>query len=478
MTGFVPNWYANIAGVNVKTFGAIGDGVTDDRAAIQAAVNWTSNPNRGVIVLPPGNFNISGPIILDDPINSFILLGSGEQSVITGNFNDFLVKRQGSGVNQITGAVRSVQNLRFANGHATGGGLMLRASIGASVTNNIFSANRCLDMSFCQSSTVQANNLSSGGNSLSSYGMVIGENGLISGCDITGFAKGIAFGGVGLCIDGCRFEVNDVGISCGDANDGVSANNHASGFSIRGGSFESNGIAIDFLGGCGGFIIGGFQIIGFEGAAPYPLGTSVASTTITGTVSAATCTGSINTSGVFTAGTVTGTFQPGTDFLTGTSVPTGTKLSTQLTGTAGKAGTYACSGTPRYALHLPADKCHHGEFIGVTANPQAYNQCIYIENTTNRNCLVFSGVSSANTSTLGGTTWSLPTTAHTAEFNNCDILPSYLFAGLPSGANLRVGDRYFITDSNQSSLGLTAAGGGTTKGYVVWNGTNWTLMSK
>jgi hypothetical protein len=43
---------------NVKSFGATGDGITDDSAAIQAAVNWTSGANRGVIYFPAGSYYV------------------------------------------------------------------------------------------------------------------------------------------------------------------------------------------------------------------------------------------------------------------------------------------------------------------------------------------------------------------------------------------------------------------------------------
>lgn len=43
---------------DVLRFGAVGDGVTDDTAAIQAAVNATVN---GVVFLPPGTYRVAPP---------------------------------------------------------------------------------------------------------------------------------------------------------------------------------------------------------------------------------------------------------------------------------------------------------------------------------------------------------------------------------------------------------------------------------
>ena len=42
--------------VSVKDFGAVGDGVTDDTAAIQAAINWASSSKREVIFFPSGRY--------------------------------------------------------------------------------------------------------------------------------------------------------------------------------------------------------------------------------------------------------------------------------------------------------------------------------------------------------------------------------------------------------------------------------------
>jgi len=51
------------APVNVKDFGAVGDGVTDDTAAIQAALD-SVGPNGGQIVVPVGTYKITGRITI------------------------------------------------------------------------------------------------------------------------------------------------------------------------------------------------------------------------------------------------------------------------------------------------------------------------------------------------------------------------------------------------------------------------------
>jgi hypothetical protein len=80
MTSFI--WAAAFFGalpptvVDVTSFGAVGDGVTDDRAAIQAAVD-SLKATGGTVLLPaPGQFAVGGPIVLAD-MNSVELRGGG-----------------------------------------------------------------------------------------------------------------------------------------------------------------------------------------------------------------------------------------------------------------------------------------------------------------------------------------------------------------------------------------------------------------
>lgn len=86
-------YIANDGVLNVKDFGAKGDGLTDDTAAIQAAINANppkSNPelpvlgphDGGWVVLPSGIFRITAPLILGSGQG---IVGSGPTSVI---FND------------------------------------------------------------------------------------------------------------------------------------------------------------------------------------------------------------------------------------------------------------------------------------------------------------------------------------------------------------------------------------------------------
>jgi len=81
--------------VNAKWFGTKGDGVTDDKVAIQAAVDFAILYHMGEILFPAGTYNVSNTIEI--PITNFVtdgaitIKGVGKKSTIfqgiTSNFN-------------------------------------------------------------------------------------------------------------------------------------------------------------------------------------------------------------------------------------------------------------------------------------------------------------------------------------------------------------------------------------------------------
>ena len=64
---------------NVKAHGAKGDGVTDDRAAIQAVLQLCHDNGGGLVFFPAGTYNISGDLVI--PSNT-VLVGVGKASWI------------------------------------------------------------------------------------------------------------------------------------------------------------------------------------------------------------------------------------------------------------------------------------------------------------------------------------------------------------------------------------------------------------
>lgn len=87
--------------VSVKDFGAVGDGVTDDTAELQAAIDYAAD-NGGVLYVPPGTYLTSTRLFRASSSKPFIIQGSGEKSSIIKRGSDFgmtvLELRQSHGV--------------------------------------------------------------------------------------------------------------------------------------------------------------------------------------------------------------------------------------------------------------------------------------------------------------------------------------------------------------------------------------------
>lgn len=97
--------------VNVKTFGALGNGVANDTAAIQAAINSISS---GVVIFPAGTYRVSG-IGLKPNVK---LQGLGGATLVATGNNQLLLA-----YNNTTGALTSniyVEGLKFSSGGFTG----------------------------------------------------------------------------------------------------------------------------------------------------------------------------------------------------------------------------------------------------------------------------------------------------------------------------------------------------------------------
>ncbi|HEV7287719.1 hypothetical protein [Sphingomonas sp.] len=55
-------------------------------------------------------------------------------------------------------------------------------------------------------------------------------------------------------------------------------------------------------------------------------------------------------------------------------------------------------------------------------------------------------------------------------------LPSYTVAGLPAAATVGAGSKAYVTDLNATTAASVAAGGGSNKGEVICDGTNWRIV--
>ena len=86
-TGFAQEQFSDVslfdqtdAGItSVKDYGAVGDGVTDDTAAIQAAITAVGSSNNGKIIFPAGIYKISAELSITSPV---ILCGDGPKASV------------------------------------------------------------------------------------------------------------------------------------------------------------------------------------------------------------------------------------------------------------------------------------------------------------------------------------------------------------------------------------------------------------
>jgi Pectate lyase superfamily protein len=92
---------------NVRDFNAVGDGITDDRAKIQAAIDDAVSNNKGGILFPAGTYRVSrvtvpgGRWSLDlNGVQDFMVMGEGPKSVVklvnttsaTGDWHVFILQ--------------------------------------------------------------------------------------------------------------------------------------------------------------------------------------------------------------------------------------------------------------------------------------------------------------------------------------------------------------------------------------------------
>jgi hypothetical protein len=129
--------------VSVMDFGAVGDGVTDDTAAIQAAIN--SIPSGGVIYLPVGTYLTSGSININTAGVHFIGSGTtvGNVKILASHTNGPVIRVSKAGCKLSDFAVDATVTRQVAPA-GTNYGIQYEAN---DLASQFITRQRCLDIS-------------------------------------------------------------------------------------------------------------------------------------------------------------------------------------------------------------------------------------------------------------------------------------------------------------------------------------------
>lgn len=221
---------------NVKDFGAKGNAIDDDTAAINAAVNATAGGAKGLVFFPPGKYRTTGPITYnsDGDGHSVIFQGVGDLSEIFGNFPGYIFDRS---VANPTPGVNVVRELKIGNGHANGGGVRMRGVVGtASIESCRIGAWRGVALTNGNAWEVRNCQIVASA-SPGSIGILCSNGATLVNNDIVAFDHGIRHFNAGLQVIGGRIEVCNIGMQLGQQEDGTTF--QTSGFMLAGVSMES-----------------------------------------------------------------------------------------------------------------------------------------------------------------------------------------------------------------------------------------------
>lgn len=265
-TGLVSHVYD----VRSPRFGARGDGVSDDWAAIQAAIN--AAPESSTVYLPTGAYRITATL----DFGSKVLRLQGDSqgraaegvtsggSVIFGAVNGPLVR---SGAVLHSGI--SIEKLGFKNTHAAGTGLAV-TGVGIALRDLSIQAFIGIDARL-NTFTLLIENVvihPIAAFAVGSIGILASSHTQIIGCDIANFDHGIRAYGTTVNITGCRLEVNNTALMLG--MDATGASHQLSRSSITGNSMEANDTAVDVV----SMTASQIGAVGIQGSVNSPTGQS------------------------------------------------------------------------------------------------------------------------------------------------------------------------------------------------------------
>lgn len=256
--------------INVKAYGAVGNGTADDTAGIQAACNVALGIG-GNVHIPPGDYKVTSTIDLGitGPIRISGSLGAhntGLWARVFGNIAGPIFSR--GNASNLAGPI--IEDLAVQNTNAAGTGILYTQAFAPCGVHRCYvSAYRGIVVEGFDTSLQDNRIVSLAGNPSGSIGIAARFHTTMLNNDVTGFDHGYRLCGTGLVVHGGRTEINKVGIMLGRDIDNVSL--PLSGTSLSGLRMEANDIGIQFEDGAGVSIAG----VSIQGSGNAPSGQSI-----------------------------------------------------------------------------------------------------------------------------------------------------------------------------------------------------------
>jgi hypothetical protein len=416
---------------NVKDFGAIGDGRHDDTSAIQAAIDYFQNNTTsyygaaGQIFFPPGYYSVTAPLTLNyTGALSIVLFGELGASTILGNVAGYIIDRQLATYAPSIG-IRVIEKLNIVNTNKTTGGcIRLSSTIGGAVRD-------CNLSGFSGVITEDAN--------YASESDWVSQSIIVENCTIRGnwVDSAVPTGSIGVSTSGngvisnCDFHGWDVAVNMeGIGVQMMGCRAEVCNAGVRCGTFP-NGTKGGK--GLGNFVIGGG--CSFEACVtgidfPYPAW-----------------------DGLITGISILGHPAP--------ACPNGA--------------------ASQYGINCRTNTVHNVVFAGVASSGGNAVAAIAIGDTYQPAYLTFISCEAYNNV---GVPWSMPSTAYTAKWINCNNpAPIFTYAKLTPTITGAIppteGDEYTISNGpNSPTWGQVVNSGnlGTTHVKVRYNGSAWTVV--
>jgi len=499
--------------INVKDWGAKGNGIGDDTTAIQNAIDYclsTAGGKQpgGKVFFPPGTYKVSsgglavGHASTDAGVQ---LIGSGySATTLLGPGTGFTISDGGRNVD----CLELVSDMQVSGTGASNGGAIQITRTGASCINLHIQGYFGIDASACTRAYISgvfadvsdslsgqsaATATTHGFAGQGTIGIQGNDGAYISDCRVTGYDIAYALKGSGATMACCTGEVNNIGMRLGWSNAGAGIANGCSVLSFQG---ERTSIPVELYDAHGCYLVG----LNFGQTTTPPASAAASASWSSGSVTVTTAGGhNIGANGtqiVLNIGITSAWLPAGNNYILVT-VTSSTQFTYALVSNPGSSPV-SCDWTypQQYAIRLrKASECvisafvhsstapAHGSVdldfgtvfrsVSDASNVQIRNvvfenidaKCGWVTPVTKRN---LAGIKALNCTGTAGLNLQVTATA----------MPILTYADLPGQTGVfqtgpLEGQTYSISDGNSSTFGSTQTGGGSGHYLVRYDGSNW-----